>query len=557
MSYFTDFNELKRLKAEVRKIHRQRKSGKSERERFLETDVPPKLLTPNPHQDDLFYIGGHFIPVSKMRGSILTQGVSSSGKTLQLKPQIASAIKATRRGSDRRVIIADAKQDMLPFVAQLTGELGIPFLYFNVSDRRSIAYDIARDIGGRSDKCGEAARQLIPTPRHGEPFWSQAAQALLQAGMLRLNQTKGVNWGLHDLYSMALMAMPELVEFLSVHPSGKRIAAKYLPDDRGGNTQFGFTSQLDVSLRQLEVAASAQYYTPRSRWVSTGDFLDSESVLLIGTNTETRETTNPVVRLLFQNLVNRINSLPDSSTRKIFTFLDELPTWGFLPKIDELLAFSRSKGAVTSLVFQDIEQLNEIYGRSNAASITGNCQTKLLFTPASYDSAKWAVQTLGERPFRRFNYNKQFTYEGITESQSISVEKDFPLTTGELMDLGIADPSTGSRFIVNPLAGKPFLNYMTPQEIESFQPKNANIPLVVEREPHQYNMPTDFDPNQFKELLSGTFTNEALKTKFLSNYEDGSYEQELAKQMCEMFCEMSQRYAREFTQFYGNQQRNY
>ena len=139
----------------------------------------------------------------------------------------------------------------------------------------------------------------------------------------------------------------------------------------------------------------------------------------------------------------------------------------------------------------------------------------------------------------------------------MSVEKDFPLTTGELMDLGIADPSTGSRFIINLLAGKPFLNYMTPQEIERFQPQNANIPLMVEREPHQYNMPTDFDPNQFKEILSGTFTNEALKVKFISNYEDGSYEQELAKQMFEMFCEMSQRYAREFTQFYGNQQRNY
>lgn len=556
MSYFTDFNELKRLKAEVRKLQRQRKSGKSERERFLD-DVPPDLLTPNEEGDDLFYIGGHYVPVYKMRGSILTQGVSRSGKTLQLKPQIASAIKAVRRGTDRRVVIADAKQDMLPFVAELTQRSCVPLLYFNVSDRRSVAYDIARDIGDRSDKCSEAARQLIPTPRRGEPFWSQSAQALAQAGMMRLIQEQGTNWGLHDLYGMSLMAMPELVEFLSVHPSGKRIAAKYLPDDRGGNTQFGFTSQLDVSLRQLEVAAAAQYYTPRNRWVSTGDFLNSESVLLIGTNTETRETTNPVVRLLFQNLVNRINRLSDSSTRKIFTFLDELPTWGFLPKIDELLAFSPSKGAITSLVFQDIKQLISAYGEEMAETITGMCQSKLLFAPASYQSAQWAVRSLGERQFRRWSYNKQFTYEGITESQSMTYEKDFPLTTGELMDLGLADPSTGSRFVIKPLSGKPFLKYMSAQEITAHQPRNAQIPLTLEREPYEYNMPTDFDPNQFKAFMSSTFTNEELRNQFISNYEDGSYEQELAKQMFEMFCEMSQRYAREFTQFYGNQQRNY
>ncbi|MEM7756931.1 MAG: type IV secretion system DNA-binding domain-containing protein [Cyanobacteria bacterium P01_A01_bin.40] len=554
MSKFTDFNKLKELKAQVRQVQRMRKSGKTQREKFLD-DTLPKLLAPNPDNDDLLYIGGHWIPVNQMEDHCLTQGISGGGKTLQLKPQIASALRSIRRGTDRRAIIADAKQDMLPMVAELTQKQGIPLLYFNVSDRRSVAYDIARDIEGRSDKCGEAARQLIPTPRKGEPFWTQAAQALLQAGMLRLNQTNGQNWGLHHVYGMAMMALPELVEFLSVHPSGRQVAAKYLPDDMGGNTQFGFTSQLDVSLRQLEVAAAAQYYTDRKRWISSNDFLTSESVLLIGTNTDTRQTTNPIVRLLFQNLANRIMDLPNSDTRRIFAFLDELPLWGVLPKLDELLYFSRSKGMIISLVIQDIEQLNDLYGRSIATVIGGNCSTKLLFKPASYESAQWAIRTLGEHIFKRYEYTKQFTYEGITESQSMRTEKDFPLTTGELMGLGKASKRVGSKFVLQAPFHKPVIKFMTPQEISAVQPKDARIPLKVPREPHQYNMPANFNPNQIMGNMRETFSNQQLKEQYLSNYADNPIQQAIARQVFEMYEDMAHSVVDDFRDFHVKQSR--
>lgn len=547
MSNYTNFDTLKKLRQQVRTMQRTRKTGKTQREKFLDTTLPT-LLAPNPHNDNLLYIGGHYIPISEMEGHIFTQGISGSGKTLQLKPQIASAIRSIRRGTDRRAIIADAKQDMLPFVAALTQQQGIPLLYFNVSDPRSIAYDIARDIDGRSDKCGEAARQLIPTPKKGEPFWTQSAQALLQAGMLRLNQLKGTRWGLHDVYGMAMMALPELVEFLSVTPSGRQVAAKYLPDDVGGNTQFGFTSQLDVSLRQLEVPAAAQYYTDRKRWVSSGDFLRSESVLLIGTNTETRQTTNPIVRLLFQNIANKINNLSNSDIRKIFIFLDELALWGILPKLDELLAFSRSKGGIISLVVQDMEQLNDLYGRSKAADLAGECETKLLFRPASYQSAEWAVSTLGQHYFKRYDYTKQFTSEGITESQSMRIEKDFPLTTGELMGLGTANRRKGSKFVLQTPFHRPCINHMTPKEIDSVQPKDGRISFTVSKPKHHYSMPAGYNPAHFMRNVRETFSNEQLKDQYLSSIKD-PFEREIGRRIVEMYQDTASTLVDEYHQF--------
>lgn len=549
MSNFTDFNKLRKLKAQVREVHRTRKAGRTQKDKYLD-DTLPQLLAPNPRNDDLFYIGGHLIPVNEMEGHCLTQGVSGGGKTLQLKPQIASAIRSIRRGNDRRAIIADAKQDMLPFVAELTQKQRIPLLYFNVSDRRSIAYDIARDIDGRSDRCSEAAKQLIPTPKKGEPFWTQAAQALLHAGMLRLNQTHGRNWGLHHCYAMSMMALPELVEFLSVHPSGRQVAAKYLPDDMGGNTQFGFTSQLDVSLRQLEVAAAAQYYTDPKRWISSNDFLNSESVLLIGTSTETRQTTNPIVRLFFQNLANRIMDLSESDSRKIFTFLDELPRWGILPNLEELLSFSRSKGMIISLVIQDIEQLNDLYGHSIAGALTGCCSARLLFTTGSYKSAEWAISTLGQHNFKRWDYTKSFTSEGISESQSLRVEKDFPLTTGELMNLGTANKRTGSKFILKVDGYKPCIKSMSPKEIAALQPKNARIPLKATRENHQFNMPASFNPTQVMGSMRKTFSSQKLKEQFLSNYPPNSMKRAIAARVFEMYKDMAHNVVDDFRDFH-------
>lgn len=550
---FIDPDDFQPLKSKVYHIKQRKKHQPSDREQYL-SHIPPAYLTPNFDRDDPFYIGGHFVPIKEMRGSVMYLGISRCGKTLQLKPSIATSISSIqRRGFDRRAVIADAKQDMLPFVAELTKKLGIPLYYFNLADKRSIAYHIAEDIGGRSDKAREAALGLIPTPKGSEPFWSQAAQTLAHAGMLRLHQLCGTNWGLHDLYPMALMSIPQMITFLSGHPTGRQVAEKYLPDGVGDNTKFGFISQLSSALEQIETAAAAQYYTPKNRWLSMSRFLKSESVLLFGTNTDTRRSSNPIFQIMFQNLVNKINLKSDSSTRKTFIFLDELPFWGKLSGIGELLTFSPSKGAVTSLVCQDTRHLSDIYGENMASAMLGNCQNSLLFAPASSQSAEWAVRSLGKREFETIRFSTNFSPGGISENESNGVETTYPLTDGELRDLGLADPRSGSRFVLKTIWNdRPFIKYMSAQEINKWKPDKGNTPLFIPRSSDQLELPasnsTDF--NRLRTFLNETLTNQQLEEQFLSAYPLGS-ERYTAQQAFKVMKHVMTHNIREFLEFYG------
>lgn len=555
----TDYNinpdDFQPVKRQVRHIKQTKKRQPSARKSYLH-HTPPPYLIPNPYNDDPFYIGGHFVPVTEMKGSIQYCGASRSGKTLQLKPSMATAIASVRRrGADRRVVLTDAKQDMLPMVAALTKRIGVPFYYFNITDRRSIAYHIAEDIGGRSDKAREAALQMIPTPRTGDAYWSQTAQALFHAGTLTLNQDYGTEWGLHDLYSMALMSIPQLIEFLSRNPVGRMIAQKYLPEDVGENTKFGFISQLTSSLNQIELAAAAQYYTPKSRWLSMSKFLRSEAVLLFGTSTDTRQATNPIFQLAFRNLVSTMNLYKDSPTKKTFTFLDELPFWGKLNALQELLTFSPSKGAVTSLVFQDINHVIDIYGEKMALTISGNCQTSLLFAPASTASAEWSVHTLGKHEFPTSRFSTNFSSSGISESESVGSEYAYPMTDGELRNLGFANPRTGSRFVLNPMSGRPFIKSMTAQEIERWKPESGNTQLLVPRPPHEYSMPAEYcNLKRSNAFLAKTLSSQQIEEQYLSTMKPGSREQQISKQMFKVLRHVLTKQVREYNEFRQKQE---
>lgn len=284
-------------------------------------------------------------------------------------------------------------------------------------------------------------------------------------------------------------------------------------------------------------------------------FLQSEAVLLFGTSTDTRQATNPIFQLCFKNLVNKMNLYGDSKTRKTFIFLDELPFWGKLNGLDELLNFSPSKGAVTSLVFQDMKHMIDIYGENIAETITGNCQTKLLFAPASTPSAEWAVRTLGKREYDTSRFSTSFGANGISESESQGTEYAYPMTDGELRDLGFADPRTGSRFVLNPMWCNPFIKSMTAREIERWKPQTGNTPLSVLRPTHECSLPANFfDLKRSNAFLSKTFSSQQIEDRYLSTMKQGSREQQIAKQMFKVLRHVLTKRVRDYNEFREQQE---
>ena len=73
MSNFINPDDFQPLKRQIRSIKREKRYAPSQRQQYLKRTPPPHLV-PNTYNDDLFYLGGHFVPVSVMRGSVLYLG---------------------------------------------------------------------------------------------------------------------------------------------------------------------------------------------------------------------------------------------------------------------------------------------------------------------------------------------------------------------------------------------------------------------------------------------------------------------------------------------------
>ena len=485
---------------------------------------------------DYLELGGHRIPIAEAQGTSLIMGISRSGKSLEQKTMMGSALRAIRPGSDRRAVILDAKGDMLPVVWKACQEQGVPLWYFNLADRRTIAPHIARDLEGRPDKIYEFFKILIPEPAQGERFWAQVAQVLGSVIALTLYQEKGDRWGLHDLYRIVLSDIPALISFLQLHPQGRAVAARYLPQDTGQNTQYGFLTQLTVSIQQLELAAVNQYYTPESNWFSLAEFLQTEGVFLIGANSDVRKATNPIVQALFRLYVNFISRLPDSRSRKLFTFIDEVPFWGKIDGLDELLTFCPSKGAVNALVVQGIEQLYALYGEHTARAIAGQSVFKLFFHPTDGTSARWMVDQMGQYRVYEVRRSSSFGRGGESHSKSEDYVLREPVTTGELFDLPLAAPRSGNNFyLVSPWTGVVRKERLWSDVLKGLPP-DAKIPVLDPKPKHELSMPLGGEQETY---FRQGFSRDAVFEEFMKGYAGAhDFEREIAAQVFRMMEEL-------------------
>lgn len=120
--------------------------------------------------------------------------------------------------------------------------------------------------------------------------------------------------------------------------------------------------------------------------------LDRKQLIVFGMDRERRDVIGPLLATVLHMIVNR--NVTKGRDSPIVLSLDEVPTL-YLPAIVNWLNENRSDGLVSVLGFQNIVQLEEVYGKK-FKSILGGCATKAIFNPQESDSAKHFSEYLGE-----------------------------------------------------------------------------------------------------------------------------------------------------------------
>lgn len=171
-------------------------------------------------------------------------------------------------------------------------------------------------------------------------------------------------------------------------------------------------------------------------------FFEGKQMLILGLDREKRDVISPLIATVLHLLVARNVTRPRKTP--LFLIADELPTL-FLPALVHWLNENREDGLCSILGFQNMVQLEKLYGRELARAILGACATKIIFNPQDYESAKLFSSYIGETEIHYKTKSSGSSGGKGSSNSSEHVQVRSLMSTDELLHL-----PTGRAVIINP-----------------------------------------------------------------------------------------------------------
>ncbi|MBD2364234.1 type IV secretory system conjugative DNA transfer family protein [Anabaena minutissima FACHB-250] len=172
--------------------------------------------------------------------------------------------------------------------------------------------------------------------------------------------------------------------------------------------------------------------------------LDGKQLIVFGLNRNNRDIISPLLAAILHMIVTRNVSRVLPRKDPLVVALDELPTL-YLPALVNWLNESREDGFVGILGYQNIAQLEKVYGRELTRAILGGTATKFIFNPQDPESAKLFSDYLGEMEIK-FNSKSRSTGKGgASHSTNEQHQKRHLFEAAQFAKMG-----TGKAVIINP-----------------------------------------------------------------------------------------------------------
>jgi type IV secretory pathway TraG/TraD family ATPase VirD4 len=143
--------------------------------------------------------------------------------------------------------------------------------------------------------------------------------------------------------------------------------------------------------------------------------LEGKQMIIFGMDQNRRDIIGPILATVLHMIVTR--NIAKKRVDPLAVFLDELPTLS-LPSLVNWLNESRSAGFCGVLGYQNMTQLEKAYGKENSRAILSGCNTKFIFNPGEYESAKYFSDYLGDEEVRYRQKSRSNSKSGGSYSTS-------------------------------------------------------------------------------------------------------------------------------------------
>jgi type IV secretory pathway TraG/TraD family ATPase VirD4 len=170
--------------------------------------------------------------------------------------------------------------------------------------------------------------------------------------------------------------------------------------------------------------------------------LEGKKMIIFGMDQNRRDIVGPILATVLHMIV--VRNVAKKRTDPLAVFLDELPTLA-LPNLVNWLNESRSAGFCGVLGYQNMTQLEKAYGKENSRAILSGCNTKFIFNPGEYESAKYFSDYLGDEEVVYRQKSRSSSKDGGSYSSSEQDKTKKLFSPEELLKL-----PAGSCILINP-----------------------------------------------------------------------------------------------------------
>lgn len=398
-----------------------------------------EMPLPSPGKGKPFNWFGNYVPESDANKAFFAVGTPSSGKSLVLLMLLRSVLDNFPSKRARRLLVYDAKRDIVPLLASGGLTVGEDVLILHPFDDRGVSWDVAADVQRETEARELAAAIIHSTKNDSQPFFPNGAKLILSALFLSLRDRAPGNWTLRDV--CCIVSNSSLLRYVF---ETSNIDLAHTANDQflSQNKASDVYSQLLVDIGPLRAIAAGWHGKPG---ISMREWVRSEKILVLPSDDSMKEQLQRFARVFLSRLVPLLETHEEGHVTNhavtpdyTWVFIDEFEEAGHIEVISPLIKKGRSFGICTAIAFQSLSGLEAVYGKDLAHSIIGSMGTSAVLRIGCQHTAEWAANHIGKSEKYQYTTNHTYSTNGST-TVSESIVQSHLLTPDEIKMLETVD----------------------------------------------------------------------------------------------------------------------